>query len=130
MIDVEHRFMPKHREAGLALEHYLNNLFDVSDGWSVQVYAWMDTDEGFRITEVSITNGTSGSSYQRGLCGTICDGFILACEQFVLTYHIKPERPEGWSDDLDVHLEAKNRLADIVKEDLLAKPKKRRKVKA
>lgn len=130
MIDVEHRFMPKHREVGLALEAYLDELFETNDGWITQVYAWMDPEEGFRITEVSLTNGTSGSSFQRGLGGTICDGFILACEQFVLTHHIKPERPEGWSSDLDVHLEAKERLAAVVREDLIAKPKKTRKTRS
>lgn len=130
MIAVECRFPKSHQKAGLALEAYLDELFQVSDGWVTQVYAWAKSKDGFRITEVSLTNDTSGSSYQRGLGGTVCDGFILACEQFVLTHHIKPHRPEGWEDDLDVHLEARNRLAAVVKEDLLAKPKKQRRRKA
>lgn len=126
MIPVEKRFPKKYQEAGLALEVYLDRLFKLQDGWSTQVYAWMETKDGFRISEVSLTNGTSGSSWQRNLCGVIADGFILACEQFVLTYHIPPERPQGWTEDLDLHLEAKELVKAVVEEHLSEKPKKRK----
>lgn len=123
MVPVEQRFPKKHTEAGLALEVYLDRLFQCTDGWAVQVYAWLDTKAGFRISEISMTNGTAGSSWQRNVCGIIADGFILACEQFVITYDIPPERPEGWTTDIDLHLEAKELIKSVIENHMVSKPK-------
>lgn len=122
----EDRHPKKFRKACAALEACLNELFKITDDWKTHVYAWLSGGDGFRIAEISFTNGSSGNSFQRNLGGAVVGGLILACEQFVLTYRIKAYRPEGWESDLDEHGDAKEMLATIVKDEFTKTTRPRR----
>jgi hypothetical protein len=74
-------------------------------------------DQGFRISEISFTRnvpglGTLGESYERVNPDNL--GFLLAAEDYVLKYHIKPFRPEGWFADLDERADAQFRLLELL----------------
>jgi hypothetical protein len=77
---------------------------------------------GVRVCEISYTKqvpgGMCGASVMRGT-PEACD-LLLACEEFLITHHIKPYRPEGWTSDIDDHGDAVWLL-----EDLLAKDEKK-----
>ena len=42
---------------------------------------------------------------------------ILACEDFVLRYRVKPHRPKGWNSDIDIFEDAKDRIIEACNDE-------------
>ena len=80
----------------------------------VDIHTFKDAQGGLRVVEVSV-GISSGYSWMRSECMGGVGAIILAVEDFILTYDIKPWRPEGWSDDLDEHADAKYKLEEAIK---------------
>lgn len=65
-----------------------------------------------QVVEIGVFDGFRGYSFQRS--NPDCLGLCAACEDFITTFHVKPTRPQGWAGDLDIHLDAKDALKDVI----------------
>ena len=92
----------------------------------VTVYTYQN--HGVRIAEISLVwqnandSGMGGCSYMR------CEfpQLILACEEFLITYGIKPYRPLGWSSDIDIHDDARYWIEKLLNEKEEKKSRKKK----
>lgn len=106
----------KYKKAVAALEAYLTKGFEVAEPQSVTVFASTFRGDGFRIDEISIADEGGGCSYQRCIMNLVTQSLLIACEDFVRKFGIKPWRPKGWDSDIDEFAEATEKLDWIIKE--------------
>lgn len=80
----------------------------------VKIYTFKDKQGGVRVAEVSVTDALqrSGSSWMRSEAES--GGIILAVEEFLLTFGVRPYVPKGWETALDVHADAQFRLKTVL----------------
>ena len=83
-------------------------------GTKISVYAGITRETGLRIHEITFYEkndyGTHGASYIRG-DSEKGDAIIMAAENFVLCWDVKPWIPEGWEEPWDDLGDWKWRLA-------------------
>jgi hypothetical protein len=105
----------KFREQVLYLEEYLSKKWGVSPPETVTVWAFeCDRAGGLRIAEINIGDGSSGCAYQRSDADPHVLALILACEDYVREFNVKPTRPRGWTTDLDPFADARWKLDKVI----------------
>ena len=86
----------------------------------VSIHTFKDKQGGIRVAEISVwQNGKNGSGggYSWMRCdATNAGAIILAVEDFILTYGVKPYRPKGWESDIDEHEDAKFKLETLIED--------------
>lgn len=92
----------------------------VKDDGDVSIHTFKDAQGGLRVSEVSVVkqrgdHGSSGYSWMRCDAGSGAGEIILAVEDVILTYDIKPYRPQGWESDIDEHADARYKLECAIK---------------
>ena len=68
------------------------------------------TDDGGRISEISVSYPVQGGKDQAGFsimaCEPACFAVLFAAERYLLHYGEQPYRPEGWESGIDLAAEA------------------------
>lgn len=107
--------LSKWKKAHTALKKKLKEL-EPNKRAKISVYCFGDGDD-IRIAEISTTSktrtGSIGASWLRAEPNN--GSVILAAEDFILTYDIKPYRPRGWESDIDEHVDAVWKLEQALK---------------
>ncbi len=80
------------------------------------IYCFGSPSEGIRIAEISFTRRTGRA--RRWRSEPAAGNIILAAEDFLLTWFIKPVRPKGWDSDIDEHGDAIWKLENVLKNKL------------
>lgn len=111
---------PRFAKAHAALKKFLLSKEPERKGLSVAVYCG-GRGHGIRIAEISyfVRTGShiAGSSIMR--CEPESGNLLMAAEDFLLTYGIKPYRPKGWNSDIDLHAESIWKLEQVLEEGLV-----------
>lgn len=100
------------RECLRALAEFLSSIGP--SGHNANLYVYEDLRiGGLRVSEISFVAGNAGGGYMRSVPDHA--NVILAAEQFLQTYGVKPHRPEGWSTCLNEHGESRIALMHALK---------------
>lgn len=93
------------KAAEAALVTFLNDRWKIPEDSTAYVYSSNDPGDGYRVHELGTVkrDGSGGATSFRNQEDPETGALILACEDFVRTFGIKPYRPEGWESDMDEH---------------------------
>ena len=65
---------------------------------------------GYRISDINISSPRGGETLMRSTSNDGCLATILAAEDFLRYFHVKPWRPGGWSREINEFADAKDKL--------------------
>ena len=109
------RHPEKWKDECASLEAFLDELFDLTAPTRTHVHAFEDDlAGGFRISEITLTDGRGFESFMRGDGLQYTAALILAAEDYVRCFRVEPHRPAGWQSDIDIFAEAKDVLSALI----------------